>query len=97
MVLPPNLNQEDFNVDVDILRLLFRDLSHKEQNVNLARTKRNLVQEKIYPILRDYRLAVPATLGTNSPLTQTLLRLSPLPGKTPATPIAAGTYDEATS
>ncbi|MES2705303.1 MAG: hypothetical protein V4726_21590 [Verrucomicrobiota bacterium] len=77
---------------IALLRTLLINLAQKEQNTHLARTRRNQMQEKIYPILRDYRLAVPAILGKNSPLTLSLPRLSPLPGKTPTGVSASGTF-----
>ncbi|MES2708583.1 MAG: hypothetical protein V4726_18460 [Verrucomicrobiota bacterium] len=93
----PLVLKDDFDITgmqdgIALLRALLLDLAQKEQATSLARSRRNQVQDKIYPILRDYRLAVPAILGKNSPHTETLPRLSPLPGKTPTGVNASGTF-----
>ena len=92
LVLAGGYSLGDMQDAMETLRAQLAGLAQAEQDTNLARAKRNLVQGKIYPILRDYRLAVPAMLGKNSPLTATLPRLSPLPGNTPTAVSSSGTF-----
>ena len=74
------------------LRTNSAGLAQAEQETNPACARRNLVQERIYPILRDYRLAGLAIRGKDSPFATTLPRLSTLPGNTPTGVSASGTF-----
>lgn len=92
ITLPENFGLPQMQDLVRSLKELLTVLPLKEQNTQLARARRELVQEKIYPILKGYRLAVPAVLGKNSAHTHTLPRLSPLPGRTPTGVNASGSF-----
>ncbi len=56
----------------------------KEQLVIIARAKRNRIQVRAYDVMKAYRENVPAKMSAFPELVDTMPRLSPLPGHTPA-------------
>lgn len=92
LMLPDGGDIGQMQAKVQELRELLITLAQKEQNTALARARRNQVQDRIYPILKGYRLSVPALFGKNSPHTLSLPRLTPLPGRTPTGVSASGSF-----
>lgn len=61
----------------------YRALSRAERTLKLEREERNDLQERIYPILKQYRVAVPGYFAAGSAMMEALPRLTPEPGHTP--------------
>lgn len=74
---------EAFGIELSGLRTAVATLRTCEVDLAVARADRNLMQEEIRPILRNYRASLPTYFREGHPLLQTLPRLTPLPGSTP--------------
>jgi hypothetical protein len=66
-----------------------------ERAVNATRLKRNALQDRVFSIMKQYRLKIEALYAADSVEVLTLPRLSPLPGHTPDPVELTGTYDAA--
>ena len=66
------------------LQFAYAEEQRKEKNVGLARAKCNTVKAQAYEVMKVYRETVPVKLKQFPELVQTLPRLTPLPGHTPA-------------
>lgn len=86
------VDQGGFASSISALQLAYRNEATAEQDVNVARTDRNLIQERVYEVLKAYRLAVPAKCGQFPNLLATLPKLTPEPGHTPDPVQASATY-----
>ncbi|MEK6261476.1 MAG: hypothetical protein AABP62_22990 [Planctomycetota bacterium] len=75
---------EAFGVELTGLRTAVATLRTCEVDLAVARADRNLVQDEIRPILKNYRAALPTHVREGHALLKTLPRLTPLPGSTPA-------------
>lgn len=75
--------QSQFQDDINALRAAYTAVNVARSNANLAREARNDVQDAIYPILKNYRQAVPTFFEKTHAMVETLPRLTPLPGSTP--------------
>lgn len=94
---PTGYAQTTFVAEIAALTGASIELSAAEKGVQSARGDRNVIQDKIRAILRDYRQAVPSCLMPGDPLLASLPRLSPERGKTPKAVVAQGTYDTVTN
>jgi hypothetical protein len=65
-----------------------------EMNLALARKSRDATQDTIYEALKNYRLTVPSKLNTAHVLLQTMPRLTPEGGHTPAAVNAQAEFQE---
>lgn len=83
-------NYEDL---MTALPALYREVIRTEQALKLEREERNDQQDVIYPILRQYRVAVAASFAEESAIMATLPRLTPAPGHTPEGVQASGAWD----
>lgn len=85
LLVPGNVAVGDFASAVSALQFAYAAEQDKEQNVTIARAKRNRIQADAYEVMKAYRENLPGSLVANFPeLVETLPRLSPLPGHTPA-------------
>ena len=95
LLLPDGTDQGAFASAISALQFAYIDERTKAQDTGLARADRNLLQAKAYGILKAYREAVPGSAVREFPaLVETLPRLTPLPGHTPA-PVNASVVFEA--
>ena len=78
--------QGQFHSALSGCRQAMDDFEELEQQLSLDIKKRDGVQDLIYPILKVYRLKIPAVFAAGHPLIATLPALSPEPGSTPAAP-----------
>src|SRR5205085_226897 len=86
--------EEDFLEKAAALETAYRQEQRSGLQVSLARGKRNLLQRAAYEIMKAYREAVPGICVEFPDLAETLPRLTPLPGHTPA-PVPAQAVFEA--
>ena len=78
--------QSAFNSALAGARTALDDLEEREQQLGLDIRNRNSVQDNIYPILKVYRLKIPAIFPAGHALVNSLPALTPTPGTTPAAP-----------
>jgi len=71
------------NTDLAALRAESVTWQNATQDVKLERERRNDLQDKVQPALRDYRQAVQGTFAPTDALVESLPRLTPEPGSTP--------------
>ncbi len=83
LLVDGSVEQSSFASGIAALQVTYRTEAGAEQNVNVARTDRDLIQEKAYDIMKAYRLAVPAKCSQFPNLLATLPKLTPEPGHTP--------------
>ncbi len=83
LTLPDGAVQGAFASAVSALQFTYAEEQLKVQEVALARSKRNLIMEQAYLVMKLYREAVPTKLSAFPQLVDTLPRLSPTPGHTP--------------
>lgn len=84
-----------FDTMIAALRTAYRTLAAAEQGLKLEREERNDLQEKIYPVLKQYRVLMPTFFAESHALVASLPRLTPEGGHTPAAVTAQGTWDAA--
>ena len=84
LVLAGGTTQGSFASLVSALQFAYAAEKDAVQNVTLARANRNLSQATAYAVMKAYRETVPPNLAMYPALVETLPRLSPLPGHTPA-------------
>jgi hypothetical protein len=94
LVLGDGTTQASFSDAVDALILQYRAEKRAAQETTLARARRNRLQDRAYAIMKAYREAVPVMLVAFPAMLDTLPRLTPLPGHTPAPVQAAATFQE---
>ena len=93
LALPDGTDHGAFASAVSALQFAYGDEQAKAQEVGLARADRNLLQTKIYAILKAYRETVPGSGVREFPaLLETLPRLTPAPGHTPAAVNASAVF-----
>ncbi len=86
---------DDFEGQIGQLDPTYRALNRAERTLKLEREERNEIQNRIYPILKQFRVAVPGYFAPEHPLVTTLPRLTPEPGHTPEPVEATATWDAA--
>jgi hypothetical protein len=82
-----------FTTDLASLKSEYTAWQGFDQDVTLERERRNGLQDKVSPILRDYRAAVEGTFAPTDALVVSLPRLSPIPGATPPAVTANISWD----
>lgn len=85
-----------YEVDLLALRTAYKAYSSAEVTLGLARGARNETQDKIYPVLKQYRQRIPSEFAEGSAILATLPRLSPEPGSTPDAVDLSGAYNAGT-
>lgn len=93
ILLAGNFGLGDFQAAIDVLAEAYRAWTVAGSNARLARAERNALQSEIYPILKQYRGVVPSLFPPKSVFVDTLPRLTPLPGHTPAPVEASASWD----
>jgi hypothetical protein len=88
LVLGDGTTQAAFAGALDALLAAYDTEQDAEQQTGLARAQRNRMQSRAYAIMKAYRETVPCILAAHPELVETLPRLTPLPGHTPA-PVTA--------
>jgi len=83
LALADGTTQGSFASEVSALQFAYTNERDKAQDVTLARSARNRIQDKAYAVMKAYREAVPGKLAQFPDLVETLPRLTPLPGHTP--------------
>ncbi len=96
VTLPGGYELPAFQTDLAALKAAFTAYSSEDNGLKLARSRRNLTQDAIYPILKKYRVRVEAVFGEDSAETASLPRLTPLPGHTPPPAVLEAVYNPAT-
>ena len=94
VVVLDGYTQVQFSLDVADLRTAYTTYNNTTKLLELAREDRNDIQDVIYPILKNYREALPTFFQKEHALVDTLPRLTPGPGKTPNPVTATATYDQ---
>ncbi len=90
---PPAYTQALFVADIALLKTAHTAVPGALMALNAARATRNAIQDKIRPILVDYREAMPTKLAPGHALQTTLPRYSPNTGSTPDGAEAVGLWD----
>ncbi len=94
LVLADTTTQGAFASAIAALQFAYAVERRKAQDVTLARSGRNRIQDRAYEVMKVYRDAVPTELPQFPDLVETLPRLTPAPGHTPA-PVNASAVFEA--
>jgi hypothetical protein len=84
LVLADGTTQSTFASAVSGLQFAYAEERNKAQQLTLARAKRNRTQLVAYETMKAYRAAVQGRLAEFPEIVDTLPRLTPLPGHTPA-------------
>lgn len=92
-VLAGDYARADFEIDLAALKTVYAEYRAALIAVKLARGARNETQDAIYPILKQYRQAVPTYFGEGSVLANSLPRLTPKRGHTPEPVAAQASWD----
>jgi len=83
LTLIDRYDNAQFDAALGKLRTAYEQILQHEQGLRLTRTRRNLIQDKVYATLREYRAAVRGEFAESDALVLTLPRLNPSPGSTP--------------
>lgn len=99
LVLPLRLRGDHtlamLDAEREALRTAYRALSDAELELKVAREQRNDLQEVIYTVLKNYRLKVPTAFAPGHALIDSLPRLTPESGRTPAPVAVTAVWDGA--
>ena len=82
-----------FLADVTALKTASTTLNIARSNTKIAIEERNDLQDDIYPILKNYRQLMPTFFAATHALVESLPRLTPEPGSTPAAVTANVSWD----
>ena len=93
LALADGTSQGAFASAVSALQFAYAAEQRKEQDLTLARSTRNRLQERAYAVLKFYRETVPGKLAQFPDLVGTMPRLTPLPGHTPAAVNASAVFE----
>ncbi len=93
LLLPDNTTQGAFASGIAALQFAYGDERTKAQDTGLARADRNRIQDETYAIMRAYRETVPDKMREFPTLVETMPRLTPLPGHTPAAVNASAIFE----
>lgn len=100
LTLPLTLNGDyalaAFTADRTALRAAYVALSNAEVDLSLARAERNKLQDVIYPILKSYRQKITGMARAHPEWVESLPRLTPEQGSTPAAVTAHATWNAPT-
>jgi len=93
LTLLDGYDHAQFDAALGKLRTAYEQILQHEQGLRLTRTRRNLVQDKVYATLREYRTAVRGEFAESDALVLTLPRLNPTPGSTPESVAVQAVWD----
>jgi hypothetical protein len=96
LVLLDGTTEEAFATALAELAKLYEAVTDAEQDVTLALERRNDVQDRIYLMMKNYRLTVPTRIAAGTALLETLPALTPTSSRTPNPVVASGAVDAAT-
>jgi hypothetical protein len=97
LTLRDGTTQAQFVTKVAELKQVWRDLKGADLDLKLARGQRNTIMEKIYPILKQYRVVLPTFFAAGSAIVESLPRLTPEPGSTPEPAVLSETWNGTTN
>ena len=80
LVLRDGVTQAQFATKVAEMKTVWRDLKRVDLELKLARGQRDAIQDRIYPILKQYRVVLPTFFAAGSAIVESLPRLTPEPG-----------------
>ncbi len=83
IVLSDGTTQATFAADVETLKTLYRNFNKAEVITGFTRSKRNRIQNLIYPILKQYRAVLPTKFPADHELIPSMPKLTPDEGSTP--------------
>jgi hypothetical protein len=92
---PVPLPLATFATRLATMKARWRGNSRLELDLKLARGERDAIQARMYPIMLNYRLVLPANFGPGTPIGDSLPRLTPEKGSTPDAAVLAGVWDAA--
>ncbi len=93
LTLAGGMTQGSFASAISALQFSYADEKTKAQDVILARGDRNEIQAEAFEIMKSYRENVPSALIDFPVLVETMPRLAPLPGHTPAAVNASAVFE----
>ena len=94
LVLADGTDQGSFASAIAALQFAYAEERTKSQDVTLARGERNQLQDQVYEIMKAYREGLPGSDAAKFPvLIETMPRLTPLPGHTPAPVNSSVTFE----
>jgi len=93
LVLLGGYSRANFDLDRTALRMDYRALGDAEVDLKVAREERNDVQDRIYEVLKAYRLKIPTVLPEGHALLDALPVLTPPTGHTPSPVAVQGVWD----
>lgn len=85
--------QAAFAADIAALKAAYATLNAAETKLKVTREERNDIQDEIYAVLKSYRQVLPTFFAKTHALVESLPRLTPLPGATPAAVTAEAVWD----
>lgn len=88
--------QATFGADINVLVEAYGTLNKADTDLAVVRGERNELQNQLYEAMKSYRQALPTFFAKDSALVESLPRLTPLPGHTPAPVTVSGSWDPAT-
>lgn len=97
IVLSDGTTQAPFAADVETLKTLYRNFNKAEVHTGFTRSQRNRIQDKIYPILKQYRAVLPTKFPKDHELIPSMPKLSPEPGSTPDAVSMTAVFNSATN
>jgi hypothetical protein len=97
LTLRDGTTQAQFATMVQELKTAWRALKTADLELKLARGQRNTIQDKIYPILKQYRVVLPTYFAAGSAIVESLPRLTPEPGSTPEPAVLTGVWNSTTN
>ena len=93
LLLSGSYNLATFELELEALKTAYDILNTAIQDLSLSHKERNKMMAFARSMLGGYRLAVEGEFPPDSPLVESIPRLSPLPGHTPEPVILTATYD----
>ena len=93
LTLEDGTTQGTFSSLVSALAFEYEVEKKKDALVTLARSDRNAIQVKAYAVMKTYREILPGKIPQFPTLVETMPRLTPLPGHTPAAVNASAVFE----
>lgn len=93
MTLMGGYTLAQFQADLAELQMYSDETAALESALARKRVARNNAMAQLYERMKQYRVIVPTVFAKNSPIVQTLPRLTPLPGTTPPAVQPSGAWD----
>lgn len=91
---PVALVLADAEPELAALQAAAIDLNHADQNVKLAREDRDRAKQRLYDVMKNYRVVLAGYFQKGHPLRESLPALTPPEGSTPDAVVATGAWDE---